>query len=313
VDPREPRDPDLEKRLRSALTGDGTGEPPPEDAWRRLDDRLRGEPWRRAGLAGLTLAVIAALAFVVVPRLDLGRGGRSGAGRPAGPASPTPSAAPSQGAVFPAFYPVTTLADAKRLQSSVDNGHQPLILDPKEVARQFARDYIGWQRVEIGSETKSGSAAQGWKATVELRPYIGEVKPPSTPGPHHVVELIGLEGAQEPTWFVTGITSDNLVLDAADRPLGATSPLRVKGKGVGFEGTVLTEIRDDTGAVLHPRPATQEGHVQAGATAPAPFEAELAFDQPKTPGGVLILRSSSGLEGPAPDWTIVRLSFAPAP
>jgi hypothetical protein len=307
VHPRDPHDPDLEKRLRSALGDDGRPEPPSQDAWKRLEARLRREPWRRAGLAGLALAVVAAAAFVVVPRLDRGRGG---AARPAGPASSTPSAGPSQDAVFPAFYPVTTLADARRLQDSVDNGHQPLIRDPGEVARQFARDYIGWQRVEIGNKTKTGSAGAGWKATVELRPYIGEANPPAALGTRHVVELIGLEGAQEPTWFVTGITSDNITLDAGNGLVEATSPLAVKGRGAGFEGTVLTEIRDDTGAVLHPRPDRQEGHVQAGATAPAPFNATLPFDRPKTPGGVLILRASSGLGGPAPDWTIVRLSFA---
>jgi immunoglobulin-like protein involved in spore germination len=309
MDPRDSREPDLDKRLRSALAEDGTAEPPPDDAWRRLDSRLGRERWRRAAFGGLTLAVIAALAFVVIPRLDLGR--RGGAGLPAGPVSPTPSAAPAQDAVFPALYPVTTLADARRLQESVDNGHQPLVVDPKEVARQFARDYIGWQRVEIGAETRTGSAEQGWKATVELRPYIGEANPPSMLGSRHVVAMIGLEGAQEPTWFVTGITSDNLGIDATDRPVSATSPLHVSGKGVGFEGSVLTEIRDDKGTVLHPRPGRNEGHVQAGATAPAPFDATLAFDPPKTPGGVLILRSSSGLDAPAPDWTIVRLSFPP--
>lgn len=279
----QPRDPHPDKRL---LTG-------------------------RNGLIGLVLVLVAVLAVVAISRL--GSEGGDGAGQPTVPPVPgaaSPTAASPSGAVFPAFYPVTTLADAERLQDSVDNGHQPLIVDAREVARQFVRDYIGWQKVELGAEKKSGSAAEGWKATVELRPYIGESKPPTTLGVRHVVEMIGLTGAQAPTWFVTGITSGNIELEADEPPVRATSPLAIKGKGVGFEGTINTEIRDDAGTVLHPRPGRNEGFVQAGATAPEPFVATLEFDKPRTPGGVLILRGATGLDGPPPDSTIVRLSFA---
>lgn len=264
----------------------------------------------------LVLAVALAVALVtivaVVGIARLGGGDEGGAGGPTVPPTPgpTPTATPTSDALFPAFYPVTTLADAQRLQTSVDNGHQPLIVDAREVARQFVRDYIGWQKVELGAERRSGSAAEGWKATVELRPYIGEADPPTTLGARHTVEMIGLAGAREPTWFVTAITSDHIVLEAGDPPIRASSPLPVRGRGVGFEGTVNTEIRDDAGTVLHPRPGRQEGFVQAGAMTPEPFVGSLEFAEPRTPGGVLILRGGTGLEGPPPDCTIVRLSFA---
>jgi hypothetical protein len=309
----DPRDRDIEKRLRGALGGPGDGptpEPPPEGAWDRLERRLRREPWRRVGLAGLALGMIAALAVVVLPRIDLGRGDTR---RPVGPApaaTPSPTATP---AVFPAFYPVTTLEDARRLQDSVDNGHQPLTLLPQEVARQFARDYIGWQKVQLGPVTKDGSAAAGWRATVEVSPYIGEGNPPTKIGTRHVVELIGLQGAREPTWFVTAIRSDNIVLDAVTGgPSGpsSTQPFRIRGRGLGFEGTINPQIKDDAGTVLHPRKGRQsEGYVQGGSFALAPFDATLPYDPPGTPAGVLILTAATGLEGPAPDWTVVRLSF----
>jgi hypothetical protein len=263
----------------------------------------------RFGLLALAVALVAVLAVVAISRL--GGGEEGAAGQPTVPPTPGPtSTAPSAGeAVFPAFYPVTTLADAKRLQDSVDNGHQPLIVDAREVARQFARDYIGWQKVDLGTEKKSGSAAEGWRATVELRPYIGEANPPATLGVRHVVEMIGLAGAEQPTWFVTGITSDNIELETDDPPVRARSPLTIKGRGVGFEGTVNTEIKDDAGTVLHPRPGRQEGFVQAGATDPEPFVGTLEFARPKTPGGVLILKGGTGLDGPPPACTIVRLAF----
>ncbi|MGH2687216.1 MAG: Gmad2 immunoglobulin-like domain-containing protein, partial [Actinomycetota bacterium] len=280
-----------------------------------LERRIRRDPWKRAAGAALALSVVAGLGVVGVPQLlDLAKPDERGpAGRVDATAAPSPSpaAAPSElEGFFPGFYPVTTYAGAERLQDSVDNGHQPLTLDPAEVARQFARDWIGWQAVELGEATVEGSAAQGWTATVELRPVIGEEQPPTQPGTRHTVELIGLPGAAEPTWFVTGIRSDNIVLGG--RPQGpVTSPLTVAGTGIGFEATINTAIKDDQGTTLHPRPGVEEGYVQAGSTEPGPFEGTLAFDDPHTDGGVLVLTGASGLEGPPPDWTVVRLRFAP--
>ena len=304
--------PDIEQRLRSTLGAAGD-EPPSAEAWARLERRIRRDPWKRAAGAALALSVVAGLGVVAVPQLlDLGRpGDRGSAGRIGTTAGPSPSTAPVElEAFFPGFYPVTTYADARRLQDSVDNGHQPLTLDPAEVARQFARDFIGWQAIDLGEATVEGSPARGWKATVELRPLIGEGRAPTQPGARHTVELLGLPGTAEPTWFVTGIRSDNIVLD--ERPHGpSTSPLRVAGTGIGFEATINAAIRDDGGTTLHPRPGMQEGYLQAGSTEPAPFEGTLAFDDPHADGGVLVLTGASGLEGPPPDATIVRLRFAP--
>jgi hypothetical protein len=301
VDPR-----DVEQRLRRALQSNGEPETPPQDAWTRVERRLGRQPWRRAGIAGLALALVAALAFVVVPRITQRDGRPAGPGTVTTTPTPDPTTDPMEQA-FPAFHPVTTFEEAKKLQDSVDNGHQPLLLDPAEVARQFARDYIGWQKVELGAVTKDGSAAAGWTAKVELRPYIGEVNPPTHLGTRHVVDLVGLRGAEEPTWFVTAIGSDNIVLDLVREDAGS---VQIKGKGVGFEGTINTRIKDDAGTVLHPRPGKgNEGFVQGGAMEPAPFEGTLAYDTPKTPDGVLILTGGSGLEGPSPDWTIVRIGF----
>jgi immunoglobulin-like protein involved in spore germination len=308
----DPRDRDIEQRLRSALGAAGD-EPPLDDAWNRLDRRLLRDPWKRAGTAVLAVAAVTVLGFVSVPRiLDLGK---PDAGAPAGRVDTTPEPKPSPSpavldAGFPGFYPVTTYTDAKRLQDSVDNGHQPLILDPAEVARQFARDYIGWQAVKLGTVTRTGSSQDGWKAMVELRPYIGEAQPPTQLGTRHVVELMGLPGADDPTWFVTAIRSDNIVIDSSFPPGSpVASPVPVSGRGVGFEGTINTVIKDDRNTILHPRKNLEEGYLQAGSTELLPFEGNLGFDRPETPEGVLILTGASGLGGPAPDWTIVRLRF----
>jgi hypothetical protein len=311
VDPR-----DVENRLRNALQAEGADWGPradPGQAWARIERRARREPWRRAGLAGLALAVVAALGFVVVPRLIPDGNGPAGTTTTPTPATtPSPATSPDpMESAFPAFYPVTTFGDAKRQQQSVDDGHQPLTLDPAEVARQFARDYIGWQRVQLGSVTKDGSAGSGWTAKVELRPYIGEADPPTHLGTRHVVELVGLRGAEEPTWFVTSIRSDNVALDFVKAEAGAVD---VKGRGVGFEGTIHVTIKDDAGSVLHPRTGrNDEGFVTAGSTELGPFETTLALSEPKAQHGVLVLTGDSGLEGPSPDWTVVRLHFSPGP
>jgi Immunoglobulin-like domain of bacterial spore germination len=152
-----------------------------------------------------------------------------------------------------------------------------------------------------------GSPEEGWTASVVLRPYIAQAEPPSFPGPRHTLSLIGLEGAEHPAWFVAGLESENIAVNRPEAGDPASSPLRVSGAGVAYEGTLHARIEDDAGNVLL-RPDSQEGILMAEPTSRQAFSGDLGFRPPVAPSGILILSSDSGV-GPTLAVTIVRLRF----
>jgi hypothetical protein len=258
----------------------------------------------RLGLlaAGLVVLVAAAL---VVPRLlgrEAGRERGAGAGDPAGPA--TASETPSPKKVFPGFWPAATFAGADAIQKEADEGYQPWRLDPRSVAERFSAEFVRWRKIQIVDSEVRGSASRGWGARVTLRPFIGEEDHLQL-GNGHVMELVGLEGAKNPAWFVSALRSDQIVVEAPKQGAAISSPLELSGRGSGFEANLPVEIRNDEGASLHPQP----GFVMGGAYEPGPFSGKLTFDSPGTAGGILIVTGDTGLGGSPPDWTIVRVAF----
>lgn len=303
---------ELEERLRSGLKAEAETAVASPQAWARIERRVRRQPWRRVLIGAAGLAVLVAAAVVGGPRLLTGLQ-RNGADDSGTPSAPSPSQGPSHGpsqapSYFPGFWPAATFEEAEKQQKDVDAGHQPWRLDPAQVVQAFAADLIGWKKIKLGDVKADGSTAEGWTATVTFQPYVGE--PGSmAPGTRHTARLLGLQGREKPAWFVTSLASDHIVVKAPQGGELVSSPVSIAGVGLGFEGTINTEIRDDTGRILHPRPGRDEGFVTGGATEMAPFQGRLGFESPSAPAGILILKGSSGLEGPEPDWTIVRMRF----
>ena len=209
---------------------------------------------------------------------------------------------PPADADFSAFWDVSTAEEASQIQESVDAGEDAWRKDPAMVAERFAKDFAGWEKIEVTDPTTSGSSETGWSAEVTFRPVIGEGAGVSGAA-HHLV-LVGIEGSEEPAWFVMSLASDNIEVDTPKNLDAISSPLRIAGRGTAFEATIHTEIRDDDGNSLH------KGFVMAGAIEIAPFEAELEFDPASSSSGLLILTGDTGVEGPSPDMTVVRVSFS---
>jgi hypothetical protein len=226
------------------------------------------------------------------------------------PAS-SPSGTKSVGALFPAIYPVRTLEKAKALQAELDQGHGTPRGDPLQVAKDAAGLFCGWDRVEARLLEKKGSAAEGWTAEVNVQPYFGENPDNEILGPEHRVSLIGLK-FDTPVWFATSIKGTNIEVDKPAAGATITSPVEVAGRGIGFEGTINTEIRDDQDKFLHPNTdpnSDSRGFVMGGSTEVAPFSGKLPFSKPTAPGGVLVMKSDTGA-GPTPNCTAVRVGFA---
>lgn len=284
-------------------------------------------PRRKSWGPALALTVLGALilgAAAGIPWLQASREApppgelaRKSSGRqvaPSLPPSPTPSPTTSppparptkaEDAHFPAFWDVTTLEKAREVQQAVDQGHQPWRLDPALVATAFAQDLADWE-VKVVDVAINGSAEEGWSASVTFRPYIGEEEH-LIPGPSHTLRLIGLEGAEHPAWFVAGLESEEIVVNTPNPGDGVSSPMRVSGRGVAYEGTINAQIKDDAGNTLISADSPDR-ILMAGAYEPAPFSGDLRFGRPEIRSGVLILVADSGT-GPTPAITIVRLRF----
>ena len=255
---------------------------------------------------------MAALGLVLIFLLTSGcREDRTGevggppTGSPAGSPAPTLTSGVEQ-SYFPAFWPAATLAEAQALQREVDRGREPWRIDPREVAKTYAREAARWDVRVLSSEIK-GSQRSGWTASVVFQPLIGEGQPPNFPGPRHTMNLIGLDGVARPAWFVSSLGSEELVVTSPSEAQVVSSPLRLAGRGRAYEGTIHVRLQDDNGVQLYPR-AGEPGIIPVGAEAIEPFEVSIALQEPSAGAGVLILTGDSGT-GPAPTIVVFRVRF----
>ena len=268
------------------------------DMRRRLDARIgrRGSGFRSRTLA-LSMAIVLVAVGVAVWFIA-GRGEEKG--------SLTGTLAPSD-AYFEGYWPAATRAEAEAMQRKVDGGEETWRRDPVEVATAYTRSQLGWTvslRVSAGRIPPAGTTTQ----SVPIAPMIGEGGN-KQPGPEHTVRLIALEGVDNPVWFVTGITSPNITVDEPRPNATITSPVRVAGTGVAFEGNILAAVVADTPADSDAHGAFGGTPLQAGGTEPMPFEGTLSFPLPKVPAGTVEFQGGSGIEGPSTDVTIVRVRF----
>ena len=312
---------EMEERLRRELQEAALAARTSPDAWRRTEARISRRPWRLLAAASgvLALVLIVALAFQYLPQRD-----QPITTIPADPGAeepePTPTPQPAVVPRFPAFWPDTGWESA----SDAEDWR----FDRREVAIRFTREFIGWQRVSVEKvsepepyeDTPSASGSEFsdadekmvlLRSLVQLNPYIGEDG--NTLGVLHTIELIGIqEDESSSVWYVAGITSpDTEVTEPFPQTL-VDSPLNLRGRGRGYESTLHVEIRDDDGNFLHPREGRNEGYVMAGQYSVEPFEATVEFSRPRSESGILIITSSTGLEGPAPAWSVTRIHFRSA-
>lgn len=96
--------------------------------------------------------LFAALALVAAVSVA---GCGSGA-QPSGSTAPTPMATPPPGGSTTAapgalLWPVTDVTQAKALQAQVDQGSQPWLLDPSEVAGNYATTVLQWRAPSAGA------------------------------------------------------------------------------------------------------------------------------------------------------------------
>ena len=161
---------------------------------------------------------------------------------------------------------------------------------PVAAATGFATDYLHMVGPIAGGFRQGDSRS-------------GEVPmQPSTDGPVTtvLVRQLGADG----TWWVLGAAATSITLSTPTWNAVVASPVTVRGMSVAFEGTVQVQVRaDDTAA-----PVGQDS-VIGGSTSMGPFSGSVAFVQPKSGSGAIVLLTISAKDGSIREATVVRVRF----
>jgi hypothetical protein len=220
----------------------------------------------------IVLAVVAAFG---------GCGDDKPAARAAGPSPPQ-----SKGCASPAGNVAASVIDPQAIWPPVPR----CTSDPAVIARSFATEYIGIQgEPAIGEYRDEERNPPAVKIDIFRRGEDGR----PLDGILTTLTLRVLDDAHH--WYVTSAESPSVKLTTPAAGATVGSPVTVEGRGRGFEGNVVIEVRAAYAATaLSLKPVT------AGAfEALEPFRASLKFVPPtgvKT--GAIVAKSASGIEEP---------------
>jgi Immunoglobulin-like domain of bacterial spore germination len=176
--------------------------------------------------------------------------------------------------------------------------------DPVDAVRSFVTEVIGIDdpplsdyleaepgagEVDVLPRGEDGVALDGAAATVAVRQLDGE------------------------HWFVTAASSEDVQIDDPEPGAEVASPVTVTGRGRGFEGNILVDLRARSaggGAIGSAAPAI------AGAGQDlAPFSVEVPFEFSPSPFAIVVARNTSGADLAVPSFSAVgvRLGAGPGP
>lgn len=287
----------LEGRLRNALRAQGDRVSPDEgaglDTIRHRGARARTR--RRAALAGAGMALTLVAALLVVPRL----GDDDPSRVDVVPADQSPTTAPPEPAS------TTTEIHGRDSVAPVDVVWPPPdrepFADPLDAARSFVEDYVGIDDPPLSAvrETAPGSA----EVDVFRRGENGAAL-------DIVASVVSLEELDDGTWAVAEARSEAIVVDGMEGAPGAESTVTVRGRGRGYEGTIVATLRElgmGVGESLAVEPT-----IAGCCETLEPFSVDLTFarSEPANFEGSVLLTTDSGLDGGVVDFTVLPFSFS---
>jgi len=164
--------------------------------------------------------------------------------------------------------------------------------DPGAAARSFAVELVGFADPLLGELVPSpGSPETG---TLEVRTRAD--------GPVTTVDL--QRNPADASWWVTGASTPNIVVDDP-RPLSVvSSPVGLRGLAWAFEGTVDVSVHaDDVAEPLGTGVVTGSGD-QLG-----PFDGPVEFSAPTASAGSIVFTTLSAEDGSVQEATVVRVLF----
>jgi len=200
----------------------------------------------------------------------------------------TPSTGTSTSTSVPFTTSTTEAAGATAVwPSSPADAHEA---DPVEAARSFATEFLGFTDPFVGA-FREGDQRSG---EIDVRPKAD--------GPATTVLLRKL--SDDATWSVLGSATEDIVVSAPAAGEAVSSPMRVQGSALAFEGNVAVEVRRD-GA----REPIGTGHVTGGGDVMRAFDGTVAFADPNADHGALVLLTRSMEDGRVWTASVVRIGF----
>jgi hypothetical protein len=188
---------------------------------------LRRARRRRGASAALAVVSIAALVAVGIAGANVLTSADSDGRIATNPEEPTPTPTtviPPQPAAFPGLWPETDEAALIANQAAIDEGHQPLRVDPAQTAAMLVADVFDWPAEALEPEVTSLSDAF---ATVDVHTAAIDVPPFRV-----ALAQLGRSGPNG-IWTVVRVASDALDV----RALGASADGLLA-----FEGDVLQPV-----------------------------------------------------------------------
>jgi hypothetical protein len=279
----------LERSRRSTPPGSGNGARPPTRGFHA--------GWGRVVLfAALIafLAVAATLAVVAVVDDDETASPTTTSAptslttSPTTPTSTPPTSPPSNNTSVP---PTTVVVDTSTAVWPYA-GSGVRYSDPVAAARGFAEQFVGFTDPVVG-EFQAGDARSG-EVEVQAR----------SDGPVTTVFVRQLSSSDD--WWVLGAAAANIQLDEPEALSLVSSPVRLQGTSTAFEANVSVDVRQD--GVAAP---IGHGFVMGGSMGDmAPFDGTVAFEQPTSEFGVIVLYTRSMENGAVWEAAVVRVGFA---
>jgi hypothetical protein len=281
--------PDLEARVHAALAAEADTVHPGDGSLDSIRSRARAAHRRRRGaaLAGAGMVALVALA-VAVPLLDgptdpdVSTG--SEGDRSATTQAPDPSA---PGTTVPG-EPADVLDQAMWPDPAGE-----LLTDPTAAARSFVEDMIGVEDPPLSS-FREGEPGAGEVDVLQLD-EDGSVS-------DRVAATVVVRRLDGEHWFVTSASSPDVQIDTPEPVSVVSSPITVTGRGRGFEGNILVDLRTrDSGGEIGAASPTIAG---AGAEL-EPFSVEVPFDFSPSPVAIVVAMNSSGASFAVPGFSAV--------
>ena len=304
----------VEERLRAAAHA-ATDHIEPDEVSGLAVVRARGRAGRRrrrAVLGGAAGALVLMATAVAVTRFVdddsqtlVLSGGPSTTATISTAGAPSATTAASPEAPAPTTTPTATAVPAIPSASVFDQviwpgPGQPVFDDAVSAARSFVEEFVGRDDPPLGEFRATGPdlGAVDVYGRTESREVHDRVR--------STINLQRFDGH----WFVTGAVAGEVRIDQPAPGAEVTSPVRVEGRGRGYEGTVVVEVRD----AFQPAGENlgQEVTIAGSYEDLVPFNVLVAISAPAGPRGVILARTDTGLAWGMVAFTAIPVRFAAA-